>query len=68
MNRNDNKEGIDLAPRPSKDGLFSVDDFDKFFDDFITRKWHRLLDWNMPSAHAQSVHDLDISHRDNKKD
>ena len=38
------KKQSELLPK-STGGLFSFDEFDNFFDDFMTCKWPRLMDW-----------------------
>ncbi len=52
------KKKLDVVPRPSAESLFSIDDFDRFFDDLITRKWYRQLDWNMPATYAKDLYDI----------
>lgn len=42
------KKDTEVIPRSSAGGLFSFDEFDDFFDTFLTRRWPRLLDWNAP--------------------
>lgn len=38
------KESSDVtAPRSTAGNLFSFDEFDNFFDDFLSRRWPRLL-------------------------
>lgn len=53
MNKNKIEQSTEaLPPCPFKEHLFSFKDFDQYFDDFITRKWHRLLPWDMPSTYG----------------
>ncbi len=49
MNDKDTKKSTEVAPTSSKGGMVSFDEFDNFFDDFLTRRWPRLVDWNFPS-------------------
>ncbi len=42
------KKSSDVIPHSTTGGLFSFDEFDDFFDTFLTRRWPRLLDWNAP--------------------
>ena len=39
----------ELMPSSPAGGLRSFDKFDDFFDDFISRRMPRLLDWNRPA-------------------
>jgi HSP20 family protein len=38
----------------------SFDEFDHFFDDFLSRRWPRLLDGNMPTLPEISLPKVDI--------
>lgn len=58
------KKGSELLPKTSLGGLMSFDEFDNFFDDFISRRWPRLLDWNMPALPEMSVPRVDIIDHD----
>ena len=55
----------ELLPK-STGGLFSFDEFDHFFDDFITRRWPRLMDWNAPSSSQANFPRVDIIDHDNE--
>jgi HSP20 family protein len=55
-------KGSGLLPRTSLGGLLSFDDF---FDDFLSRRWPRLLDLNMPTLSEISVPRVDILDHDN---
>lgn len=33
----------------SQGNLMPFEDFDTFFDDFLSRRWPRMFDWNFPS-------------------
>ena len=45
LNTSSNTETL---PITSKLGLFSFDEFDHFFSDFLLNKWPRSLEWNTP--------------------
>lgn len=59
------KKGSELMPKTSPGGLLSFDEFDNFFDDFLSRRWPRLLDWNMPTLPEISLPKVDILDHDN---
>jgi HSP20 family protein len=40
----------EMTPASPTGGLISFDDFDSFFDDFLSRRWPRVFDWNLPST------------------
>jgi HSP20 family protein len=42
--RNRSEKSTEVTPVSSKGSLFSFDEFDHFFDDFLSRKWPRLFD------------------------
>ncbi len=50
MNANDKvtKKGIELSRGSTSGGLISLAEVDNFFDDFLSRRWPRLLDRNFP--------------------
>ncbi|MDD1609561.1 MAG: Hsp20/alpha crystallin family protein [Methylococcaceae bacterium] len=51
----ESKESTEVtAPRPAG-SLLSFDEFDNFFDDFLSRRWPRLLDLNFPSASSAAA-------------
>lgn len=60
--------------RSSGRGLMSFDEFDNLFDDFLSRKWPRLFDWNFPMGQerglglgmARGFPKVDIVDRDNE--
>lgn len=54
------KKNSELLPKSSLGDLMSFDEFDNFFDDFLTRRWPRLLDLNMPSLPEISIPKVDI--------
>lgn len=61
------KKGSDLSPKTSSGGLLSFDEFDNFFDDFLSRRWPRLLDWNTPALNLPELNfpKVDILDHDN---
>lgn len=59
------KKGSELLPRTSFGDLMSFDEFDHFFDDFLSRRWPRLLDWNMPTLAEAGFPRVDILDHDN---
>jgi HSP20 family protein len=59
------KKGSELMPKASSGGLMSFDEFDNFFDDFLSRRWPRLLDWNMPTLPEISLPKVDILDHEN---
>ena len=58
------KKQSELLPK-STGGLFSFDEFDNFFDDFMTRKWPRLMDWNVPTLSQANFPRVDIIDHEN---
>ncbi len=59
------KKGSELMPKTSLSGLMSFDEFDNFFDDFLSRKWPRLVGWNMPALSETGFPRVDILDHDN---
>lgn len=59
------KKGSELMSKTSLGGLMSFDEFDDFFDDFLSRRWPRLLDWNVPTLMEIGVPKVDILDHDN---
>jgi len=59
------KKSSELIPKTSLGGLMSFDEFDHFFDDFLSRRWPRLMDWNMPTLQEISFPRVDILDHDN---
>jgi HSP20 family protein len=53
-----------LLPK-STSSLFSFDEFDHFFDEFMTRRWPRLMDWNTPTLTQANFPRVDIINHDN---
>ncbi len=58
------KKSSELLPKTSRGGLMSFDEFDNFFDDFLLRRWPRLLDLNMPSLPEMGFPKVDILDHD----
>ncbi len=54
------KKNTELLPKTSLGDLMSFDEFDNFFDDFLSRRWPRLLDLNMPTLPEISFPKVDI--------
>lgn len=59
------RKGSELMPKSPLGGLMSLDEFDSFFDDFLSRRWPRLLDWNMPTLSEAGFPRVDILDHDN---
>lgn len=51
MNANDKgaKKSSELTRGSAPGGMISLSDFDNFFDEFLSRRWPRLMDWNFPT-------------------
>lgn len=60
------KQGSELMPKSSSGGLMSFGEFDHLFDDFLSRRWPRLMDWNMPSLSEAHFPKVDIIDHDNE--
>ena len=45
--------------------MFSFDEFDHFFDDFLSRRWPRVLDFNVSTLSESSFPRVDIIDHDN---
>lgn len=65
-NEKESKKNTDITPVTSTGGLTSFDEFDHFFDDFLSRRWPRLLDWNLPSRLERAFPKVDIIDHDNE--
>ncbi|MGR8999726.1 MAG: Hsp20/alpha crystallin family protein [Gammaproteobacteria bacterium] len=65
-NNEKEKKGTDVIPSTPAGSLFSFDEFDNFFDDFLLRKWPRLVDWNVPAAFERGFPKVDIIDHDNE--
>jgi len=61
----ESKKSTEVMPHSPAGGLFSFDEFDDFFDTFLTRKWPRLADWNSPmEVFEKSFPKVDIIEHD----
>lgn len=65
-NITENKKSAGTTARLPESYLMSFDEFDNFFDDFITRKCPRLLDWNFTSGLEASLPKVDIVELENE--
>jgi len=65
-NKKESKKSTEIMPSSSTGGLLSFDEFDDFFDEFLTRRWPRLLDWGVPGAFERGFPKVDILDYDNK--
>jgi HSP20 family protein len=55
----------ELLPKTPLGSLFSFDEFDHFFDDFLSRRWPRVLDFNVSTLSESSFPRVDIIDHDN---
>jgi HSP20 family protein len=55
----------ELLPKTSPGDLMSFDEFDSFFDNFLSRKWPRLLDWNVPALSDIGFPKVDVLDHNN---
>lgn len=62
----ESKKSTDVVPRTSTGSLFSFDEFDSFFEDFLSRRWPRLSDWNFPSSLEKGFPKVDIIDHDSE--
>jgi HSP20 family protein len=65
-NEKESKKSTDITPVSTRGSLTSFDEFDHFFDDFLSRRWPRLFDWNLPSRIEQAFPKVDIIDHDNE--
>ena len=65
-NKKESKKTTEVMPSAPAGSLFAFDEFDNFFDDFLSRKWPRLLDWNFPSGLDRGLPKIDIIDHDNE--
>jgi HSP20 family protein len=61
INTNNTNESLPIL---SKAGLLSFDDFDHFFNDFLSNRWPRLLDWNTPNLSPTVFPRVDVIDHD----
>ncbi len=59
-------KGSEILPKSETSSLLSFDDFDNFFDDFLSRRWPRLMDWNFPISVEKSFPKVDVIEHDNE--
>lgn len=59
-NEKDTKKGTEVIPSAPAGNLLSFDEFDSFFDDFLSRRWPRLMDWNFPTGFEKGFPKVDI--------
>lgn len=68
--KTDAPKSTEVTPVSSTGGLISFDEFDNFFDDFLSRRWPRLFDWNFPTLPATGLEKgfpkVDIIDHDNE--
>jgi HSP20 family protein len=55
-----------VIPGSTSGSLFSFDEFDHFFDDFLCRRWPRPLDFNFPAGFDRGFPKVDILDHDNE--
>ena len=65
-NEKETKENTEVIPSKPAGSLLSFDEFDNFFDDFLSRRWPRLLDWNFPAGFDIGFPKIDILDHDNE--
>ena len=66
-NDKETKKNTDIAPVSTRGGdLLSFDEFDHFFDDFLSRRWPRQFDWNLPARMERTFPKVDIIDHDNE--
>ena len=61
----ESKKGTEIMPQ-SSGGLLSFDEFDDFFDNFLSRRWPRLLDLGSPGGLETGFPKVDIIDHDNE--
>lgn len=54
----------ELSPKTSLSGLLSFDEFDNFFDNFLSRRWPRM-DWSLSTLSEAGIPRVDIIDHDN---
>jgi HSP20 family protein len=64
MSKKEISTSTESSPLSSKTGVLSFDDFDHFFNDFLSNRWPRLLDWNTPNLSPTSFPRVDIIDHD----
>ena len=61
----ESKKGTEIMPQ-SAGGLLSFDEFDDFFDNFLSRRWPRLLDLGSPGGLEKGFPKVDIIDHDHE--
>ena len=56
----------EIMSRPSSGSLFPFNEFDDFFDEFLTHRWPHLSDWDFPTGLDRGFPKVDILDRDNE--
>jgi HSP20 family protein len=64
--KEEDKKSTEVIPSTPTGSLLSFDEFDNFFDDFLSRRWPRLLDWNFPTGFDRGFPKVDIIDHDNE--
>jgi HSP20 family protein len=64
--KEEDKKSTEVIPSTPAGSLLSFDEFDNFFDDFLSRRWPRLLDWNFPTGFDRGFPKVDIIDHDNE--
>lgn len=62
----DSAKKTEVMPRTPSGSLLSFDEFDNFFDDFLSRRWPRLLDFNFPAGFERGLPKIDILDHENE--
>lgn len=63
--KNETKKGTEIAASPASE-LFSFDEFDRFFDDFLSRRWPRLIDLESSAGFSKGFPKVDMIDRENE--
>jgi HSP20 family protein len=61
----DTTKSSELLPKTSLGGLLSFDEFDNFFDNFLSRRWPRM-DWSLSTLSEAGIPRVDIIDHDNE--
>jgi HSP20 family protein len=61
----ESKKATEIMPQ-SSGGLLSFDEFDDFFDNFLSRRWPRLLDLGYPGGLEKGFPKVDIIDHDHE--
>lgn len=58
---------VEIKPKSSSGDLISFDEFDSLFDNFLSQRWPRFLDWNYHSSTlGKEFPKIDIIDHDNE--